>query len=121
MSSLCRPSHPVDVLLQGTITVPDLSQEQVDGMAGGDALRSQTLAFGMVRNMKQLQKGAARLLAALQQVHNPTTTFLTLRQLLEVLVSGSPQSVEVDSNAGGRDPQCQAAEGRCMPAGRHAG
>lgn len=54
--------------LQGTTTVPDLSQEQVDGMAGGDTLRSQTLAFGVVRNAKQLQKGAARLLSALQQV-----------------------------------------------------
>jgi hypothetical protein len=55
-------------LLQGTVTVPDLSQEQVDGMAGGDTLRAQTLAFGVVRNAKQLQKGAARLLSALQQV-----------------------------------------------------
>ena len=54
--------------LQGTVTVPDLSQEQVDGMAGGDTLRTQTLAFGVVRNAKQLQRGAARLLSALQQV-----------------------------------------------------
>jgi hypothetical protein len=37
-------------------------------MAGGDTLRTQTLAFGVVRNAKQLQKGAARLLSALQQV-----------------------------------------------------
>ena len=50
------------------MTVPDLSQEQVDGMAGGDTLRTQTLAFGVVRNAKQLQRGAARLLSALQQV-----------------------------------------------------
>ena len=50
------------------MTVPDLSQEQVDGMAGGDTLRAQTLAFGVVRNAKQLQRGAARLLSALQQV-----------------------------------------------------
>ncbi len=53
---------------QGIVTVTDLSQEQVDGMAGGETLKAQTLAFGVVRNAKTLAKGSARLLAALQQV-----------------------------------------------------
>lgn len=50
---------------QGVITV--LSADQLDGMAGGDALKSQTLAFGVVCDAKQLQHGMSRLLAALQQ------------------------------------------------------
>ena len=63
------------IIAQGVVTVTDVSQEQVDGMAGGETLKSQTLAFGVVRNAKQLQKGAARLLAAMQQV--PIRQFLT--------------------------------------------
>ena len=36
-------------------------------MAGGPALCAQTLAFGVAPNAKALQRGSARLLAALQQ------------------------------------------------------
>ena len=56
---------------QGVVTVTDLSSDQVDAMAGGPTLRSQALAFGIVRNVKALQKGMARLLEALQQVRPP--------------------------------------------------
>lgn len=54
--------------LQGLVTVTDVSADQVDAMAGGATLRSQALAFGVIRNPKQLNRTMGRLLAALQQV-----------------------------------------------------
>lgn len=81
--------------MQGLVTVTDVSADQVDAMAGGATLRSQALAFGVVRNPKQLNRTMGRLLAALQQVarqpqqtHMPhdadsLPSFVALRLLLD--------------------------------------
>ncbi|KAK9815918.1 hypothetical protein WJX72_011962 [[Myrmecia] bisecta] len=82
--------------MTGSTVVNDLSEQQLEAMAGGEILRNEALTYGVARDKARgHQRGAARLLNALQQ--GPKEQQLALPLLILLAQQRHAIAIQMDS------------------------